>query len=192
MPRVSVSQRTRQTLFRLFRNPAFSKSGLASYCQKPASWLSSFLHPGKRSTNPSFHLDELDDIAAYFRIGLGELLGAPVPGELSGDETRLLLAFRGLAPATQEHVIRILEQLSLVPRTLQNRPLHMPEELGQNAGTEVSSHGRPLSSPDALRYIGTILHRVMGELAEAGAATVLDGPLPSARPKESPPGHVAR
>lgn len=189
MPPVTVSQRVRRKLFDLFREPQFSKTKLADYCKKDLPWLSNFLHPNaKRTLRPSFHLDELDDIAGYFRISLGELLGAPKPGELSGDEARLLLAFRVVAPAMQDHVLRILEHLSLAPRILHTRPLHLPEELGQNAGTEASSHGRPLSSPDA----ETLINKAMVLLGQAAALTRPDRPLPSTRPAESETGKMAR
>ena len=112
-----MTQRTRQKLFDLFRNPAVSKSGLASYCRKPPSWLSGFLHPGKRSARPSFHLDDLDDIAGYFRISIGELLGAAKPGELTGDEQRMVHAFRVLPHAMQDHFLAILEAASIGART---------------------------------------------------------------------------
>lgn len=190
MPPLTVSQRVRRKLFDLFRDPQFTKTQLAEYCNKDLPWLSNFLHPNaKRTLRPSFHLDELDDIAGYFRISLGDLLGAPRPGELSGDETRLLLAFRVLPAAMQEHVLRISEQLSLVPRGLAIRALHMPEELGQNARTE-ASHGRPLSPPDADAQ--TLIDEAMVLLGQASATIGAHRPLPSARPAEPHPGKVAR
>lgn len=133
-------------------------------------------------------MDDLDNIASYFRIGLGELLGAPTPGDLSGDEGRLLLAFRVLAPATQDHVLRILEQLSLAPRHVPNRSLQLPATLNENARTE-ASHGRSLHAPaDARRLI----NEAMVLLGQAAAVAGPDRPLSSARPEESPPGSVAR
>ncbi len=192
MPPVTVSQRVRAKLFALFRDQRFnfSKTGLAAYCQKPLPWLSNFLHPNaNRTLRPSFHLDELDDIAGYFRISLGELLGAPKTGELSGDETRVLLAFRVLPPALQEHVLRILEPLSLVSRVPLKQSLHPPAALAQNAQTE-ASHGRPLPPHDA--DARTLINEAMVLLGHAAAATGLDRPLSSPRPEKSAPGSVAR
>lgn len=116
MPPKSVSQRLRAVLFERLRRPEFSKAGLADYCHKPASWLSNFLHPNvkrNKDLNPSFHLDELDDLASYFKISLGELLGVPKPAELAGEEGRLLLAFRALAQPMQTHVLALMEQAAL-------------------------------------------------------------------------------
>lgn len=109
----------RAVLFALFRRPEFSKKGLADYCGQEQPWLSNFLHPNpkrNKDLNPSFHLDELDDIAGYFHISLGELLGVPKPAELTGDESRLLLAFRALAVPMQSAVLALIEQAALASR----------------------------------------------------------------------------
>jgi hypothetical protein len=88
---------------------------------RPSSWrpggqriyaqeLSYFLNNqhGRRGVN----LDDLDDITDYFGVTIGELFDVPVRG-LSADEQRLVLAFRALPPATQDHVLGVVEPLSV-------------------------------------------------------------------------------
>jgi hypothetical protein len=53
-------------------------------------------------------------------------------GELSGDEQRLLFAFRVVPAPAQAHFLAILEQASLVPRANAQRTLLTPTEQGLN------------------------------------------------------------
>lgn len=177
VPRLTVSQRTRHTLNRLLKTPGYSKTALAAYCQKPASWLSAFLHPNpNRSGNPSFHLDELDDVASYFRISLGELLGAPQAGDLTGDESRLLLAFRELPPADQDRFLGLVEKVSLIPRSALQRSLPSRRKVGitgeptQAEPTTGVEHGPPV--PDAaveLARVHAAIHQALVILGTAVA-----------------------
>lgn len=57
-------------------------------------------------------LDDLDDIAAYFRVSVGELFDLK-QADLSGDEQRLVYAFRALPLPTQEHFLALLESASV-------------------------------------------------------------------------------
>jgi len=109
MPKPSASERLRVKLRGLLRERG-TAAHLARYAGKPPSLISMFL-TGARPT--AIHLDDLDDLSAYFRLSIGELLGAAKPGELSGDEQRLVHAFRVLPTAARDHFLAVLEQMSV-------------------------------------------------------------------------------
>jgi hypothetical protein len=183
----------------LLGSKAFSKTGLCNYCDKKPSWISAFLHPKpERSINPTIHLDDLDNIAAYFRISIGELLGAEKPGELSGDEQRLLHAFKALSAAHQNHFLAVLELASLAPRqiaqrallTTPRRDIRTPSQPYASLG---GSHGRPVS-PDpaiALKETQAFLNDIIIDLSGAAAGQIPDRQIPGARPDQPQAGHVA-
>jgi len=116
----TVSQRLAARLQQWFRAArhgsqarlvAFSKSrpgGTSISAQN----LSYFLN-GRRS-NP-ITLDDLDDLAAFFGVSIGELLDDR-SSDLSGDEQRLVWLFRALPPATQRHLLGLLAPAALSPQ----------------------------------------------------------------------------
>lgn len=169
VPRLTVTQRTRHQLNRLLKMPGYSKTDLANHCGKPGSWLSAFLHPDpKRSANPSFHLDELDDIAEYFRISLGELLGAPKAGDLTGDEARLLLAFRAVPPAVQDHFLALIETASIAPRAQKGLPSRRKADV--NSVLAAGDHARSL--PDAHDELARLRAAIQRALVDLGTAAL--------------------
>lgn len=200
MARLSVSARTRQRLNQFFKTKAFSKTELAKACGKEPSWVSAFLHPSSdRSSNPTIHLDDLDNVASYFRISIGELLGAAKQGELSGDEQRMVYAFRALPPTVQDHFLGLIELASLAPRQLAQQRLHTeskrdirtePQPIALRGG---SHHGRPVSSDPAvaLRETQDFLTDIALQLGHAAAGTIPDRQISSARPDETQTGRLA-
>lgn len=197
--RLSVSARTRQRLNQFFKTKAFSKTELAKACGKEPSWVSAFLHPSSdRSSNPTIHLDDLDNVASYFRISIGELLGAAKPGELSGDEQRVVYAFRALPPTVQDHFLGLIELASLAPRQMAQQRLHTESKRDirtepQPFALRGGSHGRPVS-PDpavALRETQAFLTDVAHQLGDAAAGTIPDRQISSARPDETQTGRLA-
>lgn len=115
----SVSDRLRQTLNRLGKGEYGWRTALAKFSQnRPggarilAQNLTYFLNRTAGRHRP-LAIDDLDDIAAYFRVSLGVLLGDPQAGELSGDEQRMLYAFRALPDETKNHFLHIIEAASL-------------------------------------------------------------------------------
>jgi hypothetical protein len=201
--RQSVTARTRHKLNELFGNRAYSKTALASYCRKPPSWLSNFLHPSPtRTERPSFHMDELDDIAAYFRISIGELLGAAKIGELSGDEQRLLFAFRVVPVPVQAHFLALLEQASLVPRSSAPHALLTPTEQGINVPpAKLSGSNAPpvQADPSAeltqlreeLTQLRSFLANVAAEILTAGAGEIPNRSAASLGAEKAQNGNMA-
>lgn len=110
-------QQTLRTL--LAQRGRGSKRGLADYCGRSGAWVSNFLKP--RATQPQITINDLDNIASYFRVSIGELLGVANPKHLSGDEQRLVHAFRVLPPAVQEHFLALIETASIGATVIQNR-----------------------------------------------------------------------
>lgn len=120
MARLTVSQRLRGRL-RALLSEWGTAAALARYSQaSPAGTklstqeISYFVNetPGRKPIG----LDDLDDIAAFFRVSLGELLGETRTVDLRGDEQRMVYAFRALPPTVQEHFLALIEQASLTPR----------------------------------------------------------------------------
>lgn len=153
MPPLSAYQRFQRTLHALFRKPSpFSKGGLARYCGKQSpSWVSNLLNP--RSKDPQLTLDDLTNIAGYFRISVDELLGVPKRSELTGDEARVLFGFRALPDVTRTHFLAIVEAASLgahlAPPT-RHFPLAKGLHLSKTTGTSLEgSQGGGRSVPSA-------------------------------------------
>jgi hypothetical protein len=92
--------------------------------------LSNFLgaHPNRRGLT----IDDLDDIAAFFNLTVGELLGDTRLGDLSAEEQRLVNAFRELPSKQQTNVVDLIEFMGLAARegrrfSAPNRPRLLPE-----------------------------------------------------------------
>lgn len=122
VPPLSVSERLRARLKRAL--PRGHQKQLADWSQRPggrgltAQEISFFIHPETKSAlnRRPIQLDHLDDIASFLRISVGELLGDTKAAELSGDEQRMIYAFRVLPNVTREHFLAVLEQMALAPR----------------------------------------------------------------------------
>lgn len=185
MPKRTVNDRLRQRLHDLLRTKTFSKSGLADYCKKPASWVSGFLHQGR-----GIRLDDLDEIAAYFQLSIGELLGVSKPGELNGDEQRAVHALRTLSPALRAHVLAVMEGLSvsvrLRPPDVGSRQ-RLPPELTHASALPASSG---VASPVEQRIIDEVA-RVLADLLRDRPAGERpagnDAPIPPPRPSHRQP-----
>jgi hypothetical protein len=129
VPRPTVTERLRQRLRALLRERGTAtrlvaySHGTSAISQQAISY---FLNntPGRRG----IQLDDLDDLSGFFRVSIGELLGVAKPSELSGDEQRIIQAFRVLVPSMQEHVVMLVEQLSLAPRVERQRLTLHPSE----------------------------------------------------------------
>jgi hypothetical protein len=115
MAKATVSDRLRRKLKTLLQHG--DAAALAKFSQERPSGqrlyaqeLSYFLNNqhGRRGVT----LDDLDDIADFFRITIGELFDVPAR-ELTGDELRLLFAFRALPPVTREHFLGVIEPASV-------------------------------------------------------------------------------
>lgn len=90
------------------------KGSLADYCRRDAqSWVSNMLHE-VRATQPN--LEDMENIADFFRVSINELLRPADPKDLSADEQRLVLAFRALPEPTRDHFLAILEAASVNAR----------------------------------------------------------------------------
>lgn len=87
------------------------KGTLASYCGREAqSWVSNMLSE-VRATQPN--LEDLENIADFFRVSVNELLRPAHPKDLSADEQRVLLAFRSVSEPIRDHFLALLESASL-------------------------------------------------------------------------------
>lgn len=122
MPRPPLTERLRGFLYSRFKKEKGSWGTAADLARfshnRPggskikASELSAFINPKKGRRGIT--IDDLDDIAAFFRLPLAGLFGEE--SALSSLEQRMLWAFRALAPVTQEHFLALLEVASIAPR----------------------------------------------------------------------------
>jgi hypothetical protein len=135
MSRPTLTERLRATLRPLLRAHGVG-AALAKFSQaRPGGArinpqeISYFLNrtPGRKGLT----LDDLDDVAAFFGLSIGQLFGVDADA-LSPDETRIVTAFRACAPATRDHVVGLLETLStaapVAPSTLAARHPAAPIE----------------------------------------------------------------
>jgi hypothetical protein len=124
VPALTAFQRFQRKLIALVRDEGHGvKAKLAGACGKESpSWVSNLLKPEHRSKTPMVSLDDIDCIAAYFGISVGQLLGTAKPGDLTGDESRLVQAFQVLPPATQEHFLAVIEAAALGAHLARTRP----------------------------------------------------------------------
>jgi transcriptional regulator with XRE-family HTH domain len=165
------------------------KKALATYCRKEsASWVSNLL--SKRSANPRIDLEDLWNIAGFFRVTVGELLGAPRAGQMDADEHRLLAAFRVLPDAHQDHFLALLESAALGvqirSQTVQPRPArHATAEPAKIRATHapVASQSHPLSTgaERELIVLRAYLTRLAVDLGTAAAGGIHDDRVVSAR-----------
>jgi hypothetical protein len=169
--RVTPYGRFRQKLSDLLLHKRGSKAALASYCKHPASWVSNLLAP--RSDDPRPSLDDLDNIAAFFSISVGELLGAAKPGELTGDEQRMVHAFRVLAEPVQIHFLALIEAASIGNRIPAGRKgLQVTSRIGQTAPSDLrggADERRAQLSRDERETLQQDIARASHALAEAAA-----------------------
>jgi len=118
VPVATVTERLRAKLRRLLKERGYGAAKqLADYSQTKTGAristqeLSYFLNDAPKRRG--LHLDDLDDIAAFFRISIAELLGDTKIGDLSPDEQRMLYAVRVLNSSTREHFLALLEAAAL-------------------------------------------------------------------------------
>jgi len=184
MPRATVTQRLRSRLKSLLKHG--DQTAIERWSRERPGGnhisqqeLSYFLREtaGRRG----LVLDDLDDLAAFFRISIGELLGDTKTSELSGDEQRLVYAFRALPGPTQAHFLALVEAASLVPqKALRHETQARIKEtqphgvaygpVGVSAADPASEPGEdPAAELGALRrYLSTIAAQIAA--AATGAA----------------------
>lgn len=141
-------------------------------------------------------LDHLDELASFFRLSIGELLGAAKPGELSGDEQRLVHAFRVLPEALKLHVLAVLDQLSVSVRLGNDRTtqvgsmLHPGRRRVPDApATLPSSHDVRLGSDDdfTIEQIVDLLDKLRRDRAARQRHARDPETQPNRRPPHRPP-----
>jgi transcriptional regulator with XRE-family HTH domain len=176
--RLSATQRFQRNLRWLLeeRKKAGDKSAygtLADVCEKPQSWVSNMLHEG-RATQPD--LEDLENIADFFRVSVNELLRPANPKDLTGDEQRVLLAFRSVPEVVQTHFLALLEAASVSTNLLAGKRLRQLKNRRTTAGVYPSTDGsgqlpESASQLTALRaYLGK-LSLDFAQLATADLAT---------------------
>ncbi len=181
---LTAQVRFRRRLQELLR-PRGAKAALASYCHHSPAWVSTLLAP--RSKQPQVTLDDLDNIAAFFRISLGELLGAPKLGELSGDEQRMLYAFRALPPITKDHFLALLEAASLGASLIRRE--RKQHEMSHKESVELGYNSSIHAPLEEVLATGTdqsaILRRLLTEIAVMAGAGASGAIAPTAPPGPS-------
>lgn len=130
MARQRVSQRLRARLKTLLNRG--DQTSLANWSQRRPGGtnisqqeLSYFLN--EKEGRRGLTIDDLDDIADYLEMSIGELLGDTKQAELSAHETRMLHAFRALPEPYKQSVIAVIELASIAPKinpSLQLRATH--------------------------------------------------------------------
>lgn len=157
---------------------------LADYCERGAqSWVSNMLSE-VRATQPN--LEDLENIADFFRVSVNELFRPANPKDLSADEQRVLLAFRSVPDVVQTHFLALLEAASV------STNLSVGKRLRQLRKPPITSavYGHPLQ-PDAqtagrLAAIIVQLTELLQQLTPTPPSPDVKGPLPGAGPQ--PPG----
>ncbi len=195
--RLTVTDRLRSTLRRYLRDREFRKGDLAAACGRNASWVSMLLS-GERGVK----LDELDAMAEYFRVSLGELLGAAKPGELSGDEQRMVLAFRALPQVTKDHFLSVIEAASLGSSMIQNKQnragktvRNLTDPTYKSASESFHAPGRQIPTAAGAADPATELARLRSVLTElaliASKAATISDTVPAAHAPKAGRGPVA-
>jgi hypothetical protein len=178
MPRPTITQRLRAFLNQRLGAEWGGAAALAKFSQdRPggskirAQNLSAFRRetPGR----VGLKLDHLDDIAAYFRVPIAALFGEQ--SALTGDEQRLLWAFRALPLPTREQFLGLVELASVAQQKSRNVGQHRIAEsletstmmpTPQQAHLEVA-HGS--SASGSLSAFRADLERVITDLANIAA-----------------------
>lgn len=150
------------------------KGSLADYCQRGASsWVSNMLHP-IRATQPN--LQDLENIADFFRISVNELLRPANPKDLSADEQRVVLAFRALPEPTRDHFLALVEAASVGSLSDKRGQMRKAGKLLTPRLGDPSSAGaalRPVDDPSAaLQAIQGYLRALTLELGAIAAGVV--------------------
>ncbi len=96
--------------------PRGAATRLADAIGRSTSWISMI-------TTETRHADvnDMDAIARYFRLSLAEMTGVARPGELSGDEQRMVYAFRALPAQVKEHFLALITAASVTARAEHER-----------------------------------------------------------------------
>jgi hypothetical protein len=149
---------------------------LARYSEKSINKITtqnlSYFTTNQRPT--AIKLDHLDELAGYFRLSIGELLGVSKPGELSGDEQRVVHAFRVLPPNLQDDILGILEGLSIGARFAGTS---MPASSVSHVGQRRAPHGDDLPASNSFGPVDAGVVAIADEFARR-VADLLRGTAP--------------
>ena len=201
MPRSTVTQRLRSTLKRLLDAEGHGAAArLAEFSAKRPGGrkirpqdLSYFKHGSEGRTNP-LTLDDLDDIADYFRLSIGELFELKSK-DLTGDEQRLLWNFRALPDVTREHFMALLESAAVATGFVamkQRKLLHETQPSITTSPPEVYPGAAEIPSEE-VRRLRAFLTDLSVKLAVVATSPSEYGSLPSAdRHQSSSSGSPSR
>jgi hypothetical protein len=187
MPRPTITQRLRAFLNQRLGAEWGGAAALAKFSQdRPggskirAQNLSAFRRetPGR----VGLKLDHLDDIAAYFRVPIAALFGEQ--SALTGDEQRLLWAFRALPLPTREQFLGLVELASVAQQKSRNvgerriaksletsTMMPIPQQAhGEVAHGSSASGSLPAVVRESLERVITDLANLVATLPESGAA----------------------
>lgn len=196
--RLTVSQRLRAKLRALLKAGGHGTAKrLAEYANLQPQNVSYFKTGNAADRHNPIKLDQLDDIARFFRISLGELLGDTKLGDLSGDEQRLVYAFRILSPSAQQAWITVIEEASVhAQRTVFSRS---NKQLLRGSKSAIENHEviknqkavtrdpELRTDPDeqttaaALAYLQSVVTRLSVELGTAVGDSQSHRPVPKTR-----------
>ena len=200
MPRSTVTQRLRSTLKRLLdkeghgaaaRLAAFSANRPGGRKIRPQD-LSYFKHGSEGRTNP-LTLDDLDDIADYFRLSIGELFELKSK-DLTGDEQRLLWNFRALPDVTREHFIALLESAAVATGFVamkQRKSLRETQPSDTTTSREVYPIASEIPAEQELAQLREDLHVLSLRLGLMASGPRQHGSIPSLSPREPGGGGVS-
>lgn len=169
MPRQTVSQRLAAKLKALFKHG--DRAALVAFSHaRPSGMnlsqqnLTYFLNPLDYPDRPTpINLDDLDDIADFLRLSVGELFDIKQQ-DLSGDEQRIVLAFRALAEPTREHFLALVEAASVTTNFVMFR-----SQKWRQKTADLKRRGRSSQTLSDSIYGGALSARVVAEIASVAA-----------------------
>lgn len=177
MSRLTVSARLRQNLARLLEKRG-TATRLSEYSGISKQYLTYFMHDAPNRT--PIELDDLDEIANFFRVDIGSLLGCTRESELNSDEQRLLYAFRVLARHQQDALLTVIDQMQASSSTIPLRGRHpitdnaTPPNLLKVPHVQrhraVSSSGDAADRTPSLAEIRAALSAITHELSDIASA----------------------
>lgn len=192
MPPLRASDRLRRVLQR-FIGPGkpqkavdlvrFSETRPGGAKIKPQN-ISYFLNNAPGRPHP-LAFDDLDDIAAFCRLTIGDLFESPRPGELSSDEQRLVYAFRALADPQRDQFLGLLEAASIgAPRQLGSRSRYLKPRAAQ-AQTQPHAGSLPSDIGTQIIDIQASLDRLLLDIGTPDRDTGPDRQVSGTGPDES-------
>lgn len=172
-----------------------AKGALARYCQHTSGWLSNLIRADHRSENPRLDVDDLTNIAAFFRVSVDELLTGVSAKDLHHDERRLIVAFRALPQSVRDYVLGVTESASLgahLAKRLEPRatsaqfgkevilqPTEKPPRLAAGSSPEVVDDHRVPHAAEELQQLRTRLNGIVDELSDLALGGKERGRLPN-------------